>query len=74
MNKETGEHEVDNRVSIPQNEAKDFGIRMAKTIKDNGSSYCFFILQMAYPENADDWEWSDYMLVLDKILSEGATQ
>lgn len=48
-------------------EANDFAKRIAKAMNEIKSSHVFFILQQAYPEYANEWEWEDFQVLLDKI-------
>ena len=54
---------------IPEEAVKNFGVRIAKAFNKNCSSTVYFLLQQAFPEYADDWEWSDFKELLDKVLS-----
>ena len=53
---------------IPEEAIREFGVRVARAMNELKSSHCFFILQQAYPENADDWSWDDFQELLNKVL------
>ena len=54
---------------IPEEAVKNFGLKMAQACNKIRSSHVFFILQQAYPEY-DDWDWSDFQELIDKVLQE----
>ena len=45
---------------MPEEAVRNFGIKVAEAMDVLKSSQVFFILQQAYPEYADDWEWADF--------------
>ena len=46
----------------------DFGKRLAKVFDSFRDSHVFFYLQQAYPEDADNWEWTDFQNLLNRVL------
>ncbi len=57
----TEEAEIDARID-------SFTLNVARAMSDLKSSHIYFILQQAYPDVADDWEWSDFQKLLDKVI------
>lgn len=53
---------------MPDKEVIEFAKRVAKVFDEMRDSHVFFYLQQAYPENADEWEWSDFQKLLNRIL------
>ncbi len=46
-----------------------FGVRVAKAMDKIRSSQVFFILQQAFPEDADEWEWADFQNLLTEVIA-----
>ena len=62
MSEETRGHPISEEL------VREFGIRVARAFNTTRSSTVFFLLQQAFPEYADDWEWSDFQELLNKVL------
>lgn len=50
---------------------QDFGLRMAKVFNETRSSSTFFLLQKAYPEYEDEWEWGAFQVLLNELIKQG---
>jgi hypothetical protein len=58
--------------NAPETNAKDFGIRMARTFLEVKSSNVWFYIQQAYKDvgGLDELEWSDVEELLKRFLAE----
>lgn len=50
--------------------ALEFAGKLARVFDKSRDSHVFFYLQRAFPENADEWEWSQFQELLNKIIAE----